>query len=80
MSDDRVVDAIENAANETIIFQAESQIEAIRRARKRRKSTEGKYLIYRWLLHLLRKDWRVLESELLVEVVRKTAPTQYIFK
>ncbi|KAI8387547.1 hypothetical protein BD560DRAFT_119291 [Blakeslea trispora] len=40
MSDDRVVDAIENTTNEVIIFQAESHLDAIRRARKRRKARE----------------------------------------
>ncbi|CAO3651250.1 unnamed protein product [Mucor hiemalis] len=40
MSDDRVVDAIENATNEAIIFQAESHVDAIERARKRRNTRE----------------------------------------
>ncbi|ORE11354.1 hypothetical protein BCV72DRAFT_238037 [Rhizopus microsporus var. microsporus] len=40
MSDHRVVDAIENAANEIVVFQAESHVEVIRRARKKRKSRE----------------------------------------
>ncbi|KAI8882904.1 hypothetical protein K501DRAFT_185545 [Backusella circina FSU 941] len=41
MSDDRVADAIENATNEAIIFQAESHVDAIERARKRRKTREA---------------------------------------
>lgn len=41
MSDDRVIEALENAANEAVIFQAESQMEAIKQARKRRKTREG---------------------------------------
>lgn len=41
MSDDRIVNAIDNATEEAIIFQAESQVDAINRARKRKKIKEG---------------------------------------
>lgn len=43
MVEHRTVDAVQNAANEAIIYQAEMQVEAINEARKRRKVNRGNH-------------------------------------